>query len=105
MATGLTGSSVADSLRPCHSRACIDNNFLVSYIFPMNEADTTQEILTIIQFLKDNMVSKEDLESRLSGLATQESLKKLSDDITQALDDQLVILQRLDQERLFTIAS
>ncbi|MFA5953912.1 MAG: hypothetical protein WC817_00020 [Patescibacteria group bacterium] len=82
----------------------------------MNEEQTTQEILTIVQFLKDNMASKTDLEDRVSGLvtksdlelqvgglATQDSLKELSGDITQALDDQMVILERLDQERLFTI--
>ena len=43
------------------------------------------------------------LDEKISGLATQESLRKLSTDITHALDDQMVILQRLDQERLFTI--
>lgn len=36
------------------------------------------------------------LDEKISGIATQDSLIKLSDDITQALDDQLVILQRLD---------
>ena len=82
----------------------------------MNETGTTEEILAIVQFLKDNMASKTDLEDRVSrlatkidledrvsSLATQESLNRLSGDITQSLDDQLVILQRLDQERLFTI--
>ena len=33
----------------------------------MDQAQTAQEILTIVQFLKDNMASKDDLEASIRG--------------------------------------
>ena len=44
-----------------------------------------------------------EMESALRGVATTQQLKTLEGRITTDMDKQLVILQRLDQERLFTI--
>lgn len=44
-----------------------------------------------------------ELDEKVGNLATQASLKQLDERITNALDQQMVILQRLDQERVFTI--
>ena len=44
-----------------------------------------------------------EMESALRGVATTQQLKTLEGRITTDMDKQLVILQRLDQERLFTM--
>ena len=43
-----------------------------------------------------------EIKSELKTLASKDDLKTLRNDMIQKLDDQAVILQRLDQERFFT---
>ncbi|MBP9749035.1 hypothetical protein KBD18_02395 [Patescibacteria group bacterium] len=43
-----------------------------------------------------------ELDEKVETMATQKSIDHLSSFVSKALDDQLVILQRLDQERVFT---
>lgn len=44
-----------------------------------------------------------EMDKKMDGLATNERIDKLEGRILDILDKQGVILQRLDQERLFTI--
>ena len=55
----------------------------------MNQEQTTQEILAIVQFLKENMVSKEEFESRLT---------ETKSEITTHIDSFVVLHQKLDTE-------
>ena len=55
----------------------------------MNQEQTTKEILTIVQFLKDNMVSKEEFESRLT---------EAKSEILTHMDSFVVLHQKLDTE-------
>ena len=43
------------------------------------------------------------IDEKMKGLATQESMNTKFEGVTQVLDDQTVILKRLDQERLFML--
>ncbi len=82
-----------------------------------NDQTTTNEILG---FLQEHMLTKEeakdfatkqdidklvtkviDIESQLDTFATKDDLRHVEDRIANALDHQLVILRRLDEERVF----
>jgi len=79
----------------------------------MENTSAMKDILEIVQFIKDNAASKQDL----LGLATKTDLAQLDgtvkllksdfeefkDDVLTTLDKHSVILQRLDQERTFTL--
>lgn len=51
-----------------------------------------------LAFIRENMVLRQDLEK----YAAKEDLHELENRLMTALDSQMVILQRLDQERVFT---
>lgn len=77
-------------------------------------ADHSEQLV----FIRENMVmrseftelreelkqfaTKQDLKEELKKYATKEDLHGLEDRLMTALDRQMVILQRLDQERIFT---
>lgn len=44
-----------------------------------------------------------EIDEKLNRLATQESVNTFKEEVTQTLDNQTVILKRLDQERLFML--
>lgn len=53
--------------------------------------------------LEDKIIVKLlDLEGRMDKFATKVELKALRDEVMQSQDQMMVILNRLDQERIFT---
>lgn len=56
-----------------------------------------------LAFIRENMVLRQDLEQFATKVDMKEEIRALEDRIMTALDAQMVILQRLDQERVATI--
>ncbi|KKW17528.1 MAG: hypothetical protein UY58_C0002G0014 [Candidatus Magasanikbacteria bacterium GW2011_GWA2_50_22] len=53
---------------------------------------------------EDKIIQKlVEIDQKLEGVATKDELSGFRQDVMDGLDKQLVILQRLDQERLFSI--
>ena len=63
----------------------------------MAKDKTNQKIDKLIKFLKEDFVIKKEFQ------VSQKEVNKRFDEIMTTLDKQTVILQRLDQERIFTL--
>ena len=69
----------------------------------MNQDQTTTEILEIVQFLKDNMASKDDLErfatkDDLERFATKDDLEQIKSELMNHVDGFIGLHQKLDTE-------
>lgn len=60
----------------------------------MHQEQTLQDILAIVQFMKENMATKEDLE----GFATSDGLEKIKNDLMNHMDGFIGLHQKLDTE-------